>query len=305
MIEGFATSYFLFFFCNKYCSNTFIFPFISIQNPLIILSQASAAAAAKIEDALTSSICDEFEICSKFTLFGEYDSLKSQLATAKKARDMPTLKKLTLAIKNLGDEGKDDDKMDEVLSRLSSLLSSLNSRYDSLDDLEKLEIITTYIDKTQVILDTLQTKSLVPSSPSSPFVTPFKSIVSSGSFACSDRDMVFLSASLSEGENSSGKSIVQNGVYSPANTSEKLTAKVKMLPASDIARAQREYEIMTKLHKHDPSNCFLPHAFLRGDSGQITTSNESMKRNVYPPSVSLWKWGSCRWTSSPRTANSP
>ena len=111
--------------------------------------------------------------------------------------------------------------------------------------------------------------------PSQPFVVKLKSGVSaSGSFSSSDRDMVLVLASLSEGVNSSGKSIVQNGVYCPANTSEELNAKVKMFSAEDIARAKNEYEMMVKLYKHDPSNFVQPHALLRGDSGQITTNTD-------------------------------
>ena len=83
-------------------------------------------------------------------------------------------------------------------------------------------------------------------------------------------DSVVLDRSVSEGENSSGKSVILSGTYTAAHTTEQVNVMVKLCDKSLYSRAQREYSVMARLHKSDPGRFVRPFALLDGAQGGIT-----------------------------------
>ena len=74
--------------------------------------------------------------------------------------------------------------------------------------------------------------------PSSPFVERLKSEVTNAPLD-EGHGRVLLTAALSEGENSSGKSIVVDGEYIPAHTTESKPAKIKIFTSSSLEESTR------------------------------------------------------------------
>lgn len=86
-------------------------------------------------------------------------------------------------------------------------------------------------------------------------------------------DSVVLDRSVSEGENSSGKSVILSGTYTAAHTTEQVNVMVKLCDKSLYSRAQREYSVMARLHKSDPGRFIRPFALLDGAQGGIRTED--------------------------------
>ena len=142
---------------------------IFLENVAARIKKDEEDAAMKREqlsNVLTPSIFDDFEACMKFEVFAEFHSLKSQLVSARKSRDISLAQELTAAIKSLGYLGGDNDTIDGVRSRVSSLRDNLENRYDyvsedsslTMEDINsKLEIILECIDKSESLSLTMKT----------------------------------------------------------------------------------------------------------------------------------------------------
>jgi hypothetical protein len=83
-------------------------------------------------------------------------------------------------------------------------------------------------------------------------------------------DSVVLERSVSEGENSSGKSVILSGTYTAAHITVQVNVMVKLCDKSLYSRAQREYSVMAGQHKSDPGRFVRPFALLDGAQGGIT-----------------------------------
>jgi serine/threonine protein kinase len=82
-------------------------------------------------------------------------------------------------------------------------------------------------------------------------------------------DFLMLKKRISEGMNSSGKSVIVDALFTGANTREQINVKAKIIDRKHLARAQHEYEIMNVLQKFDSSKFVRPYALLDGSMGQI------------------------------------
>ena len=152
--------------------------------------------------------------------------------------------------------------------RLVALKARLGERIDELidnDDDDGCIICDEYQATIQEILDQ---NIPVASSP----VSVSSSVILAPSVLCValSADSVVLERSVSEGENSSGKSIILSGIFTAAHTTEQVTVMVKVSDRSLFTRAQKEYSMMVRLHKADSSRFVRPFAFLDGAHGGIT-----------------------------------
>lgn len=82
-------------------------------------------------------------------------------------------------------------------------------------------------------------------------------------------DRVVLQRAISEGENSSGKSLIISGLYIAAHTTDQVPVVIKISDKTHFARAQKEYSMMSRLSKSDSSRFVRPFCLLDGGSGNI------------------------------------
>lgn len=149
----------------------------------------------------------------------------------------------------------------ELRARLRILLGQLETRYKNLgheEDYESCEICNEYLIRIQ---DLLNSNSLVPPIPSA----------SSASNTLSD--MLFLQKKISEGTNSSGKSVIVDALFTAANTSNPVPTKVKIIHMRDKVRALHEFKMMHLLHSTDSNRFVRPYALLYGSKDQIFSSH--------------------------------
>ena len=193
---------------------------------------------------------------------------------------------------------------EDMASRLRTLLNNLESRYDELADKEDDDaclIVSERLDELKVIMSEYDNLSFLPpldlslismtsspmestktdtsasihsasfsrgtsakiSSPSTP-MSPLSMSVSTKSF-----DSVQLLNSLSNGMNSSGKSIILDALFTGAHTTTAYPVKVKIFRAAYTIKAHREYDMMSRLHRSDHGHFIRPYGFLNGVHGQI------------------------------------
>jgi serine/threonine protein kinase len=151
--------------------------------------------------------------------------------------------------------------------RLIALKAKLEERIDELmdsDDDDGCIICDEYQAKIQEILD-----QNIPVATSPVSVSSSAKVAPSVPGVAGSTDSVVLERSVSEGENSSGKSIILSGIFTAAHTTEQVSVMVKVSDKSLFSRAQKEYSMMARLHKADPSRFVRPFAFLDGSQGCI------------------------------------
>jgi serine/threonine protein kinase len=86
-------------------------------------------------------------------------------------------------------------------------------------------------------------------------------------------DSVVLKKRISDGMNSSGKSVIVDALFTGANTREPINVTAKVIDIKHLARAQHEYEMMNTLYKFDSTKFVRPYALLDGSSGQIRSDH--------------------------------
>lgn len=157
----------------------------------------------------------------------------------------------------------------DMRTRLTNLKLLIDRRFEifaEADDDQVCQVCVEFQEKIQDILDTLN--------PVESTGTPRKLSLASRSSspavsAVRRHDTVVLQGSLSEGENSSGKSVVADGLFTAARSVDKVAVKVKMFEAEHAVRAEHEYNMMARLHHADGNRFVRPYAFLEGAQGQI------------------------------------
>jgi hypothetical protein len=105
-------------------------------------------------------------------------------------------------------------------------------------------------------------------------------------------DSVVLDRSVSEGENSSGKSVILSGTYTAVHTAEQVSLTVKLCDKSLYSRAQREYSVMARLHKSDPGRFVRPFALLdgaQGGKGALPQIGQRTLYSVHSVCALLWR----------------
>jgi serine/threonine protein kinase len=167
-------------------------------------------------------------------------------------------------------------------ARLKILLGQVGNRYQKFADEEEYdgcEICDKYLIKIQDLLD-----YSIPTAPSSlseklhtssselslASISPRKEMTNSTPLSI---DMVFLKRKISEGMNSSGKSVIMDALFTGANTRDQINVKVKIFHRRDLSRAQNEYKIMSRLHIFDSNRFVRPYGFLDGSRGQIESDH--------------------------------
>lgn len=82
-------------------------------------------------------------------------------------------------------------------------------------------------------------------------------------------DVMVLNKRISEGFNSSGKSVIVDCTLKTANTKKQVHAKAKIFHMRDRDRALHEYDMMGILHEADSSKFVRPYGLLDGSREQI------------------------------------
>ena len=216
--------------------------------------------------ALSPALYADFTLLKDLPLQALEEKISAAIVLAKTERRLKDLKVLKEQRESMAyiSAGLTAEAMRE---RLVALKARLGERIDELidnDDDDGCIICDEYQATIQEILDQ---NIPVASSP----VSVSSSVILAPSVLCValSADSVVLERSVSEGENSSGKSIILSGIFTAAHTTEQVTVMVKVLDRSLFTRAQKEYSMMVRLHKADSSRFVRPFAFLDGAHGEI------------------------------------
>ena len=133
----------------------------------------------------------------------------------------------------------------------------------------------------------------VPSHPhSSKSASPASHYTSVGPASASSIGFVASQMRLSEGQNSSGNSIVMDGAYTAAHSLGHVLLKVKLLKNTHAAKAKHEYNMMHRLH-HIAPGCFVrPSVRMLSSRGlrvRFNPTSRKMKHSVPILCASLWR----------------